>query len=576
MDQSMHISLVLQPPKISKQQVKQQQVQIDYEKIEKSLKEFADTRNQIRIATSRSKSRSKSRNLQNNASFYNDSEEDIDYIDINKICSQHWSDLKSRKLQVLGASINSRIQQAIEKKEFLIEQQRQKILDSVQKWESIKFKKRQEAPILAMQKLQRAMCKEFLKILFTSKVLLKMKKDFEAVKAREILKAERIKVGWKFYRLFVRRISKNGKQLAQRMKQQIKFCLTTSFTSEIINQRAHSLIKVFLFEAGTVFTLRKKIDKTLKTVIRLQRGFRSLRTERNARIAMLNYYWETMKVDVSKMLLTNATSKFQEAAKTSSITVFAVDQHKRQKYIQAYAQYCRETFYLRFLKWRQLRLDYYGKAERIDFDDDMINVKSSVKRLEFMLFDNLDPVAAEILNQPIKSRREKVDQRRMTKLNFNGVFLNLQETEPEAPKQPPQMPDNPFQRSMSLKKQSSISKKEKLVEHQMIGGPIESPKGSKYNILTPRGRTGTVFKPITQLTGTQQQKKNSNLEFFKMMRQIHQEIQREELEEEQAKSLRESDESDDQRELPPPPVNKFLPSKAQLIKMILKAAFTKD
>lgn len=62
-----------------------------------------------------------------------------------------------------------------------------------------------------MKKLQRAMCKEFLKILFTSKILLKMKRDFEAVKAREILKAERIKVGWKFYRLFVRRISKNGK-----------------------------------------------------------------------------------------------------------------------------------------------------------------------------------------------------------------------------------------------------------------------------------------------------------------------------------------------------------------------------
>lgn len=40
--------------------------------------------------------------------------------------------------------------------------------------------------------------------------------------------------------------------------------------------------------------------------------------------------------------------------------------------------------------------------------------------------------------------------------------------------------------------------------------------------------------------------------------------------------MRESDESDDQRELPPPPVNKFLPSKAQLIKMILKAAFTKE
>ena len=70
-------------------------------------------------------------------------------------------------------------------------------------------------------------------------------------------------------------------------------------------------------------------------------------------------------------------------------------------------------------------MDYYGKSERIDFDDMMINIRSSVKRLEFILFDNLDPVAAEILNQPINSRRKQIDQRRMTKLSFNGVFLNL-------------------------------------------------------------------------------------------------------------------------------------------------------
>lgn len=92
----------------------------------------------------------------------------------------------------------------------------------MQKWEAVKLKKRLEAPILAMQKQQRAMCREFWKVLMTGRVLLKMKRDFETVKAREALKAERIKVGWKFYRLFVKRISKNGKQLAKRMRQQIK------------------------------------------------------------------------------------------------------------------------------------------------------------------------------------------------------------------------------------------------------------------------------------------------------------------------------------------------------------------
>lgn len=46
------------------------------------------------------------------------------------------------------------------------------------------------------------------------------------------------------------------------------------------------------------------------------------------RIVMLNYYWETMKVDVSKMLLTNSTAKYFDAAKNASCHVFAVDVYK--------------------------------------------------------------------------------------------------------------------------------------------------------------------------------------------------------------------------------------------------------
>jgi hypothetical protein len=73
-----------------------------------------------------------------------------------------------------------------------------------------------------------------------------------------------------------------------------------------------------------------------------------------------------------------------------------------------------------------MKLEILDKDMMIDFDDEIIRLKRSIKKLEFFLFENLDPVAAEILNQPTKQGREKLDQRRMTKINFNGFVLNLQ------------------------------------------------------------------------------------------------------------------------------------------------------
>jgi hypothetical protein len=57
-------------------------------------------------------------------------------------------------------------------------------------------------------------------------------------------------------------------------------------------------------------------------------------------------------VDVSKLLLNNASIKFYEAAKNASIQVFAVDPKKRALFVNTYVTYCNESFYLKLIKWR--------------------------------------------------------------------------------------------------------------------------------------------------------------------------------------------------------------------------------
>lgn len=79
----------------------------------------------------------------------------------------------------------------------------------------------------------------------------------------------------------------------------------------------------------------------------------------------MQYYWETMKVDMSKMLM--AEEKISIAAKAVSIKVFAIKEEVRNRYIELYCEYCKKVFHYKFTMWRIQKLKYLQREILFDW-----------------------------------------------------------------------------------------------------------------------------------------------------------------------------------------------------------------
>jgi hypothetical protein len=64
----------------------------------------------------------------------------------------------------------------------------------------------------------------------------------------------------------------------------------------------------------------------------------------------LEYYWENMKSDMSKILLSDL--KDPEEAKLVSLKVFAIDSSLKFKFVKAFAEYTKCMYNIKFFKWR--------------------------------------------------------------------------------------------------------------------------------------------------------------------------------------------------------------------------------
>jgi hypothetical protein len=107
------------------------------------------------------------------------------------------------------------------------------------------------------------------------------------------------------------------------------------------------------------------------------------------------YYWESLKVDMSKILLSD--TKNPEGAKEVSIRVFAIKDQLREYYIRLYCEYCRLIFVLKFIEWRLHKLIYNKKPIRFDWSDELPRIAEKIDNLEYQLFGGLNPTAKEIL-----------------------------------------------------------------------------------------------------------------------------------------------------------------------------------
>ena len=74
-------------------------------------------------------------------------------------------------------------------------------------------------------------------------------------------------------------------------------------------------------------------------VVMIQRANRSRVISFKNRITFFDYYWENMKVDMSKVLMSD--KKNPEAAKKMSVKIFSISTDTKNKMLHLYAEYCR-------------------------------------------------------------------------------------------------------------------------------------------------------------------------------------------------------------------------------------------
>jgi hypothetical protein len=91
-------------------------------------------------------------------------------------------------------------------------------------------------------------------------------------------------------------------------------------------------------------------------VVSIQRGNRSRIASLNSRNAFFCYFWEILKVEISKALM----SEKKQAAKTLSCNMFAISEKVRDYFCHLYNQHQRLIFIDKFMHYRMRRCEELG------------------------------------------------------------------------------------------------------------------------------------------------------------------------------------------------------------------------
>ncbi len=72
----------------------------------------------------------------------------------------------------------------------------------------------------------------------------------------------------------------------------------------------------------------------------------------------MQYYWENMKSDLAKVLLSD--KKNPDLSKALSAKIFSVRDEIREVYLNWYIAYSKEIYTLKFVMWRMRKLKALG------------------------------------------------------------------------------------------------------------------------------------------------------------------------------------------------------------------------
>lgn len=131
------------------------------------------------------------------------------------------------------------------------------------------------------------------------------------------------------------------------------------------------------------------------------------------RITYLEYYWENLKVDMTKALLADKSNP--EKSKALSLGIFSIAKDVKHSQLQKYAEYARQVFIFKYYQWRKDRLAFQKITSTFDWILEIISTRDKVRSLEQLLFEGVDSFILELF--------DKIDQKSKLKttLTLKGI-----------------------------------------------------------------------------------------------------------------------------------------------------------
>ncbi|TNV84017.1 hypothetical protein FGO68_gene12642 [Halteria grandinella] len=341
----------------------------------------------------------------------------VDFVQNNKATQQFWHEYQREKLKELNEVTNLKITLAQRKKEKLEELARYQHENRTLKWDSIKEAKRNRIQRYNETYKERMCCMVFIKLITIHTRLKKMSNDFHTIKQfkkemlYKVITAYRMQA---HYKAVIHHLAPTIELRLQKIIQHSNKYLHST-TIEHSSRRAGKTIKRFLRGVNKRNLLMDRCRFFYRKIVSIQRSYRSRVLSDKNRYMYIMYYWENLKVDMSKILLSD--EKNQAAAKEVSIKVFKITDSLRERFINMYCDYCRLVFMLKFIQWRLQRLIYRRQEIRFDWTDEIPNIVEKIDKLENDLYGDLNPYAREI----IMKNEGKTKSSMTTKLNMKKI-----------------------------------------------------------------------------------------------------------------------------------------------------------
>lgn len=99
----------------------------------------------------------------------------------------------------------------------------------------------------------------------------------------------------------------------------------------------------------------------------IQRANRKRLLSHKNRLMFLEYYWENMKSDMSKILLAD-NSKNRDRAKDLSIEIFQIPKQLKAKVLQIYFEFIKWSYLNKYSEWRRNKLEWLGIESKFEWD----------------------------------------------------------------------------------------------------------------------------------------------------------------------------------------------------------------